>query len=276
VIPYALMLLVGASTRARGECRPAAIPHGDPQLVRTLIERLAASGIETAPDASCPAVRVQVAQRGAQVHLRVTDAYERLGERDVQDVATAAAIIETWTLQEIEPGTLPEAPIAPPSPKYAPRTGLAVAAQTSLSEQATTWAGGSVSGCMMARWSCLGATVHASADVVTTPHDLFELDALATADLPWALGRFVVSPGIALGYGWQRVESHPLDGHGLPTTVVEANHSLRAGLHLRAWRSLSEHFAIYAELAVEGALARTGVDAGPTTAFGLSLGARVE
>ena len=265
-----------ASARARAECRPAAIPHGDPQLVQTLIEKLSASGIETAPDAACPAVRVQVAQRGPQVHLRVTDAFERLGERDVQDVATAAAIIETWTLQEIEPGTLPEAPPVMPAPTYSPRTGLAAAAQASMSEQATTWVGGSVAGCAMVRWSCLGGTVRAATDVVTTAHGLFELDTLATVDVPRMLGRFVVSPGIALGYGWQRISSEHLDGHGLPVTVVDSEHALRAGVHLRAWRTLAAHFALYAELAAEGSLAHTGMAAAPDAAFGVSLGARVE
>jgi uracil-DNA glycosylase family 4 len=95
-----LTFLAGTST-ARAECKPAAIPQGDPQLVSSLSERLHASGIDTQPSADCPAVRVLVAMRGQQVHLRVTDAYERLGEREVQDVATAAAIIESWTLQEI-------------------------------------------------------------------------------------------------------------------------------------------------------------------------------
>src|SRR5262245_39241509 len=120
-IACALTLLVGAST-ARAQCKPAAIPNGDPALVQTLIERLTASGIETSPDTTCPAVHVEVAQRGEHVHLRVTDAYDRLGEREVQDVATAAAIIESWTLQEVDPGTLPPPPSS--APPVTAATGL--------------------------------------------------------------------------------------------------------------------------------------------------------
>src|ERR1041385_3377913 len=92
----ALAALVG-STRAWAQCKPAVVAQGDPALVSGLTTRLAASGISTSSTDGCPAVTVDIEQRGTQLHVRLADAAQRTGERDVQDIATAAAIVESWT-----------------------------------------------------------------------------------------------------------------------------------------------------------------------------------
>jgi hypothetical protein len=279
-----LALLAGTST-ARAECRPAAVPQGDPDLVSSLTARLAASGIDTHPDPRCPAVRVQVALRGQQVHLRVTDAYERLGEREVQDVATAAAIIESWTLQEIEAGSMPAdtpaaiAPSAPPAAKT-PWFGIGAAFRTAVTEQSSTWMGATVSGCARIAWSCVGATLGLAKDIEATgatstgDHHLLQLDTRATAEVPRALAGFVISPGISLGHGAQRITSTHLDSHMLPVTQIDWSHALRAGMQVRVSRAVSPRLAIFTELSADRSLARSGLTGGPASWFGLALGAR--
>src|SRR5258706_2872041 len=84
------------SGTAHADCKPTAIAQGDPALVAPLVAKLAASGIATAAAAGCPVVQGKLEQRGQQVHVRLADAFQRTGERDVPDVATAAAIVESW------------------------------------------------------------------------------------------------------------------------------------------------------------------------------------
>lgn len=266
---------------AHGECKPAAVPQGDAALVSTLSERLAANGIDTQPDPSCPVVRVHVMQRGPQVHLRVTDAYERLGEREVQDVATAAAIIESWTLQEIDAGSMPPDAISMAAIARAPSTfGVGAAFRSAMTEQSSTWLGGSISGCMRVGKTCLGATIGFAKDIEATgapstdAHRLMQLDTRATAELAWSVGRFVVSPGVSLGYGWQRITSDHLDASMRPFTVTESSHGLRAGAQLRVAKPISPRLALFAELTADRTVARSGPTLGPQSWLGLALGAR--
>jgi hypothetical protein len=103
---------------------------------------------------------------------------------------------------------------------------------------------------------------------------LFQLDTRAIAEVPRTVGGFGISPGISLGYGLQRIESQHLDAHMQPFTQTDSSHSLRAGLQVRASRSVSARISIFAELAADRSLLRSGVTLGPSTWFGLSLGAR--
>jgi hypothetical protein len=276
----ALTFLVGMSS-AHAECKPAAVPQGDPQLVISLRARLDASGIDTAPDPSCPAVRVLVAQRGQQVHLRVTDAYQRLGEREVQDVATAAAIIESWTLQEIEVGSMPSETTAPPLVARPPASfGIGAAFRSAVTEQSSTWLGATVAGCKRVGWSCVGAMLGIAKDIEATglsstdDHHILQLDARATAEASRALAGFVISPGVSLGYGLQRIDSQHLDIHMMPFTQTDSSHALRAGVQLRIGRAVSQHISIFTELTADRSLARSAPTVGPQSWFGLSVGAR--
>jgi len=278
-------LLLGAAAPARADCRPAAVPVGDPVLVQSLVDRLAASGIATAPAAGCPAVRVNVEQRGEQVHLRVVDAYQRLGERDVQDVATAAAIIESWTLQEIEPGALPplpppETPVAPaPS---SPRFTLAAAPRSALGSDGSTWLGAGVDGCARVGWACLGAATTIAADTTAVndadsgSHRSLAFDALATADAPRRLGRFTLRPGVVAGYGWSRIEQQHIDVHMLPQSVAHTTHALRVGARAVLALPVARSVAVFGELFADAAALRTAVADGPRGRAGLALGLRIE
>ena len=42
---------------------------------------------------------------------------------------------------------------------------------------------------------------------------------MAKVEIPRALGRFTVSPGIAIGYGWMTFAQQHMDGHMLPMSI---------------------------------------------------------
>ena len=280
---FALASFVWLTRSAAADCPPAAVPMGDPALVKSVSERLTANGVLTTAPANCPAVRVHLERRGDQLHLRVADGYQRSGEREVQDVATAAAVIESWTVQEIEAGSMPAESIAAPAPVVsaaAPAFGIGAAVRSAVTEQSSTWMGATVSGCARVGWACVGATLGFAKDIEATgatssdDHHVSQLDARAMAEIPRSLGGFVVSPGVSLGYGWQRITSQHYDMHMMPFTVVDSSHALRGGLQLRVARSVSRRISIFTELTADRSLARSGLTAGPHSWFGLSVGAR--
>ena len=290
-----LVLLVAATSRARAECKPAAVPIGDPALVRTISDRLTANGVETTASEGCPAVRVQVEQRGQQLVLRVTDGFQRRGERSVQDLGTAAALIESWTLQEIELGSMPPEPVVPADTGVpvapvgvtatTPWLTIAASGRPALQNDGSMWLGGAASGCMRIGRVCVGASVGymANKDVTNDhargPQRSQEIDTLALVDLPVQLGRFTLSPGLGLGYGWQRFAQQHLDAHMLPFSIEYSSHALRGNAHVTLSRPLGP-VALFAELFADASLLRTEIPSGPTNAprarGGLSLGVRFE
>jgi hypothetical protein len=268
----ALVIVVG---EARADCPRTAVPDGDPALVTPLAERLAASGIATTSTAGCPTVSVHVEQRGEQIHLRVSDAFDRLGERDVRDVETAAAVIESWTLQQIDEGPLPAPPIATP----AAITGIGAGLRSAIASNSTTWLGAAVTGCVRVGWACAGGTAELSRDIGSTGVGNaagLHAAALATLDVPRRLGGFVLRPGVGLGYGWLQVLTTHMDAHGTKFDGAASSHELRAAARVALSRSVARRLAIYGELAGEAALAHTAIATPASAALALSLGARVE
>jgi hypothetical protein len=288
-IALALLLLVEIPAGARADCKPAAVAEGEPALVKTLITRLVASGIATTSTAGCPTVQVRLEKRGQQIHVRVTDAFNRLGERDVQDVATAAAIIESWTLQEVDTGTLPVEPSAeagPASPAIAAlhlvRSGVAASVLSALGSDGTTWVGGAVAACARIGALCAGASLRgerdtrATGDTSTIAQDAYVLSALATIDLPRKLGGFVLSPGIGVGYGWLHVTTHHRDAMNNPLDIPTSDHQLRTGAHVALSRAWSDHLSVFGDVWGELSVARSDAQFGPMGSVRVSFGLRVE
>ena|GEM_PF-2999110 len=281
-----LVVLVGLAIDARAECKPAAVPVGDPVLVQIVSERLSAVGIATAAIAGCPAVHVHLERRGDQLHLRVADGYQRRGEREVRDVATAAAVIESWTLQEIEDGSLPmiapvivasAMPIAPEE-----RASFALLGSSSLASDASTWIGSELAGCVHVGWTCMGGAVTFGAGTATTDDVIRgvqrskHVNAILTAEVPRTFGRLVLSPGVGVGYGWMSFAQQHLDMHSMPFSFEEPTHSLRTRAQLMLSRELGGGFAIAAMLYGDVAAMRTDSHStsGPRGRIGLSLGLR--
>ncbi|HEU0035401.1 MAG TPA: hypothetical protein VFQ53_32550 [Kofleriaceae bacterium] len=281
LVGVAALSCLATAARAHADCKPAAIASGDPALVAQLGERLAASGIATTATADCPALRVQVSMRGDRVHLAVTDTFARTGEREVRDVATAATIVESWTLQEVEAGTLPEEPAIVEAAAPAPVAASALGArfETAVADNAALWLGVAVTGCRRVGPVCVGALArgaHATGSTTTAAHGTDQIHALATVELPRRLGAFTLAPGIAVGYGWLRVSSTHLDIHAMPFEVIDGTHELRADVHVELARSLGRGIGLYAQLTGDTALLRSDGTADPRTFFRAALGARFE
>jgi len=281
----AIVMLVG-STRAHAQCKPAVIAQGDPALVSGLTTRLAASGIATASIDGCPALTVRIEQRGTQVHVRLADASQRTSERDVQDIATAAAIVESWTYQEIEAGTLPEVVAnvsLPMLERRTTRSGISASLLSGVgSNGATTWIGGAVSACLRIGPACVGATLRsqldtrATGDTASIDQSMYALGALATLDLPRQLGSFVLSPGVGVGYGYQHVVTHHRDAMNNPVDLLSPDHQLRVAAHAALLKPLADHVSAFADLWTDAALLRSDSQFGPALSLVLALGLRLE
>lgn len=289
----ALAFLLGTAERVRAECRPSAVPVGDPVLVQTVSERLAANGVTTSPTDGCPSVRVHLERRGEQLHLRVADGFQRRGERQVQDIATAAAVIESWTLQEIEEGVLPELPTAAalattaavPALPRSERIAITASTHSSMAVDATTWLGAEVAGCRRVGALCVGAATSLIADTSTTEDATRgsqrskEVHALATLELPRTWGAFVLSPGVGLGYGWMSFAQQHLDQHTMPFSAEYTSHALQTRAQIALSHELAGSLALQATVFAELAALRTAIPDGPTTAprgrLGAALGLRL-
>jgi hypothetical protein len=275
----AICLALALPRAAGADCQPAAVAQGDPALVSDLASRLVASGIATTAAPGCPAVTVQLEQHGPQLHLRLADGYQRTSERDVDDVATAAAVVESWTMDEVEAGTLPASP--PPVPRERYR-GLWLAATSGLASDATTWLGAALLACTRVGPLCAGVSLRAEADTTTTggtstlAQDSYALAAYATADLPRVWGAYVVSPGVGVGYGYLHVTAHHHDAMNNPLDLVTPDHELRLAAHVSVLRPIAAHWAVVGDLWGDGAALRSESTLGPAAALRLSLGIRIE
>jgi hypothetical protein len=280
--------LVGSTRAASAQCKPAVVAQGDPALVTGLTTRLAANGIATASVDGCPTLRVKIEQRGTQLHVRLADASQRTGERDVQDMATAAAIVESWTYQEIEAGTLPEEHKETPlpiilAPRRTARSGISASVLSGLgSNGATTWIGGSLSACARIGLLCAGGTLRtqldtkATGETTTLAQSSYTLGALATLDLPRKLGSLILSPGVGVGYTYLHVTTTHHDAMNNPFDVPTADHQLRGGAHAALLKSLNDHVAAFADLWADAALLRSDSHSGPGAYLAFALGLRFE
>lgn len=286
----ALAALACLSREAMAECRPTAVPYGEPTLVRLLGERLKASGIATTQTSGCPTAHVRVEQRGEQIHVEVTDSFGRTGIREVHDVATAATIVESWTSQEIDEGSLPPEVVAKevvtnetPALPSTWRHGLTAAFESSAGGDRSLWLGVAVSGCVRLGPACAGAIMRgtqatsAGTSGAAIDHDLKQFAAIATVGLPRHLGSFVVTPGIGIGYGWLEITEHHHDAHGMVIDMPLPSHALVADLHVSAARPIGRHISLYFDLRGDTALARTSLPYGAASfvraSFGVRLGA---
>lgn len=281
----ALAALACLSREAMAECRPTAVPYGEPTLVRLLGERLAANGIATTAASGCPMARVRVEQRGEQIHVEVTDSFGRTGTREVHDVATAATIVESWTSQEIDDGSMPPEAVTKMTPATSStwRHGITAAFESSAGGDRSIWLGVAVSGCVRLGPACAGAIVRGTQDTTAgtsgaaIDHDTKQFAALATVGLPRHVGGFVVTPGVGIGYGWLEVTEHHHDAHAMLFEVQFPSHALLADVHVSAARSLGRHISLYLDLRGDTALTRTSLPYGAASfvraSFGVRLGA---
>ncbi len=192
-----------------GACPPAVKLDGDDSLITTIADELRARGIET--DATeCPVVMVYVERRDQSIVVRIATAQSI--EREVREVATAAAVIESFTRDLASPllairrvprvAALARLDVPPPPPPTGPR-GLHVFAglESLYASDRSNWLGLHVGGCKMFGVVCLAGRMRTSSVIgigeMQTRRQSWEI--LFGIDIPFAIGGWLISPGFGGG-----------------------------------------------------------------------------
>ena len=215
-------VLSGRAGADEGPCPASAVVTGDGELVRQARADLSRRGVVEQAPAGCRSVRATIQRRGENIRVAVEDGYGRRSEREVRDLATATALVESWTRQEVVVAMLPSEPAeksAAPPPVVvmtaAPAAagvagGLALAFESSRATDGSTWLGASLSGCARLGRVCAGGVLRGAVDSgwsgELAAHSRRGADLLATAELPLNVGGFTLAPGLAVGMGWLQVD----------------------------------------------------------------------
>ena len=202
------ILLASIPARA-DDCEPAVILDGDAVLVAQLGAELAGRGIAVA--GSCSARVARIERRGDLLVVSIADA-----ARTVSEIKTAAAVIESFVRDDVGSPLL--------AIRFLPRTHAARAEVTaspppqlprgwqffggleaSIASDRTPWVGGQIGACRMIGVLCAavrlrgGAVASDERQWSTTRRKSGEL--LAGFDIPFRIRAYLLTPGVALGFG---------------------------------------------------------------------------
>lgn len=261
IVPRLLFLAIVLAS-AHAHAAPCPELSGDPELVGAVSELLAARGV------SCAAVHARVDWERGSIVVRRDDTLPV--ERKVADAATAATVIESWSERAVVEPLLASRPIvvaavatptpapvvvatsAPPPPL--PRLGgvqLFGSLETSVANDRTEWIGGQVGACVMVGPICAAARLRI-ANVATGPApwngglERRGAELLVGGDVPFKLGRALVSPGFGGGIGEMHTRA---ENSGLHMGSETAG--LRADVHTTVSYPLSASLALDVSLALD-------------------------
>jgi hypothetical protein len=256
---------VGSSREARA-CQPTIRLSGDRELVRELSDVVADRGIAVTEN-GCPATAVTIERRGTSMLVRSSATPAGPRQDLVTDSRTAATVIESWVRTDLEAPLLaprhkidvedPEAPDvrwagSPPGTKSAFGIRVVAVADAARASDSTTWFGVQLGACVTLGPICASGRARFAA-VAAGPRgwhqdvDRNGAEVLLGAEVPWRVGRLVISPGFAAGAGW--IYTHEMNASsGIETAGA------RAELSVSLSYPLSERVA--AELALSYELAR--------------------
>jgi len=282
-------------TVADAPCSVWVSPSGDPSLVEQLVAGLRERGIGTTQAARCPAVQVRVDASGARVRVVITDAYDRVIEREVDGMPTATTLVESWILQEVDAGrTLPVLPAAPTSAAPATTAAVAVHAENASSPRqswlgvglasaiggdGTSWVGGESHGCFRLGAVCLGGTLRAMVDTgaTGTTRNLDtrtrSFDGAMTAEIPVQVGRWLLAPGVSVGPSWVRVSGQNPVHQVL--TVDDDLLILRGGAMLFVAHPLTSWLLAWGAVSADAELLGGTEVSGPTAFGRMTVGLRI-
>jgi hypothetical protein len=197
----ALLALAGEALA----CPPAVRLVGDPALVAEIARVLAARGIAT--DAACAVVEARVEARDGSIAISI-DSMQAI-ERAVREVETAATVIESFARDDAAPLLAARAVPAPAkvpaavAPPSSPHRGLHlfVGLESALGNDQSRWLGFHAGGCWMLGPACLAVRVRESnrtdEQAMEPWRESWEM--IVGIDVPLAIGRWSVEPGIGFG-----------------------------------------------------------------------------
>lgn len=229
-------------------CPPAVALDGDADLVVVVSKLLVADGYEGAGPA-CPAERASVARVGERVVVAIADTDGRRVLRTVDDVATAATLIESFATETTTTAVPPVVAVAvadseEPTHRVvgraepALRTVYGVDGETAFAADRSLWIGARASACMrVGRW-CVGAATRFMHDTeVAGAAESAEvsrmgIDLLVGGQLRVDRGRWTVAPSAYVGLGWLRTTPEDMTLEEHDTGGVRGEVGLAATLHV--------------------------------------------
>ena len=255
MIVQRLLFIAILAASLRASAAPCAALGGDPDLVSTVSELLAARGV------SCSTVKAHLDREHGEIVVRSDDAVPT--ERKVADPATAATVIESWSEHDVVDPLLAARPVvvaaaaatsptivvvtaAPPASPPALLRGVQLfgSLETSLANDRTEWLGAQVGACVMVGPICAAARLR-FANVADGPGpwsgglERHGSELLVGGDVPFKIGRALVAPGFGGGIGdvHTRLENGE---HGMGSETA----GLRADVHATVSYPLSATLAL--------------------------------
>jgi hypothetical protein len=268
-----------SATAGAAPCPPSAWLTGDPALVADVRAMLDARGIAVEA-AQCPNVLVRLERRDDGVAISI----DGRDPRSVGDSRTAATVIESWVRTDVgDPLLAPREVASEPLPPAAEvrdsvvrvpsdwrGVGVFALGESSFGSDRTGWVGADVGACVTLGPMCATARLRFAAvfggtGVPQPFHNLFDrrsVEVLIGGDVPFAVGKFTISPGFAGGVGSIYTRRSDKEGKRMAGEVG----GLRADAHASVIYPLTKRFAL--ELAVALELTQsTHIDVDPTVDF---------
>lgn len=248
------VLLVLVAARAYADDCPLHVKlDGDATLVAQLDAELADRGIAT--HGSCGARVAKIERHGDTIVISISDA-----ARTVSEIKTAAAVIESFVRDDVGSPLLavrmPPRPRAPepavvlaPPPQLPRGWHFFGAIETSIASDHSRWMGLQLGACRMVGVLCAavrlrgGAVTNDGKQWSGTRRNAGEL--LLGFDIPFRVSRFLLTPGVALGFG---------DIETKTDNVPSRSNNFRGQVHVSLAIPLTRAFAL--DLSASGTLAQ--------------------
>lgn len=199
VIVRAALVVVAALAGEAVACPPAVQLVGDPALVAEVARVLGARGIATEP-AGCAVVKARVEERDGAIAIAIESV--QAIEREVREIETAATVIESFARDDAAP-LLAVRVVRPAPVPVATRRRLHLFAglESALGSDRSRWVGLHAGGCWRVGVVCIAARARSShrADERGMEPWRESWEALFGIDVPFAIGRWSVEPGIGFG-----------------------------------------------------------------------------
>jgi hypothetical protein len=254
-----------AGAEANDVCPPSATVEGESAAaVRDL---LGGRGIAE-PTEGCQGVHARLSAAQGGLEVEVTDPAGRQSRRDVDSPSQAATLIESWARSDLSAALLTPPVLAFTAPAERPvdaepttivrevvrpthDLGLAVGATIAHSNDGAFWAGAELQGCVRVGRLCVGADARVLRDMEVTKREIharrMSSDMLLLADLPYRVGKAMITPGLGVGLGWLH--------NGVPRLHQHAADADRGGMrttaHLTVSIPLTHHLSFDVGLALD-------------------------
>lgn len=221
VSPLSILLLGLASVP--GVCPGAAAIEATDGMREPLVAALEAAGVRVVDGSKeCAPIRAEVMEaESGGFALRIEDPSGRTSSREVASLATAAVLIESWSVVEpellalpaLEPSPIvsaPEAVVTAPVPEPRPsRVRLSAMAETAVGQDGSVLFGPGLELCARFGWACIDVLARfgygfGPAEVGSTGTRTLLGELSVGASVHFDLGPVVLAPGAGTSVAWLR------------------------------------------------------------------------